>query len=357
MSRASSSGSCGACDPATRRWLHLRDLGAGWARARARDCERWTPVWEPGPGGVLLDLTGTERLHGPGDDGPARVCRDAAARWGALAAGAAASRLAATIASACAARWDGLRRGPSLLCVPTGSIAAFLAPFPVEVLRDRHAGAVGVLQRSGVRALGDLQAVPLPLLASLLGAEGPLLAALARGEDRAPPPAPGAVAGAAVVAVSLARPLSGRLALGALLRATSGRALLAVEEGPGSRQWWELRARRGGVWQTARLAPPGGAAPTFAGWLGLVGGLWRRLPPRRTGVTALRLVAGPRALRARALQGDLFAGEGAGRLAAAWRRAGARRPGALHLAGEELLAGWGAVWHAGEGAEGEDDDD
>jgi hypothetical protein len=78
--------------------------------------------------------------------------------------------------------------------------------------------------------------------------------------------------------------------------------------------------------------------------------LWRRLPPRRTGVTALTLLPGPRGAARAGPTGDCFAGGAEGRLTAAWRRVGA--PRALHPAAEELLRQWGAVWGAGERTEG-----
>lgn len=350
MCRASSSGFSDGSERGARerRVLHLRPLGARWPdRARVHGA-RWTPVWELGEGGIHLDLTGTERLHGGGDDGPIRVCREAAARWGALAGGSAPSRLAAALASRIAAD-DAVRRLVSgerpalLLCVAPGSVEAFLAPFPVSVLGRGQLETVNVLRRAGLRTLGDLQELPAARLAAWLGAEGARLAELARGMDRTPRSA-ACSRTATVVAVAFERPLSGRLPLATLWRATAGRALLACPEGPGAWAWWDLRARRGGGWETARVTAEPAAGGTLGDWLALLQRLWRRLPPRRAGLTALCLAAGERRRDARAAQGELFGPTAAERLAAAWRRAGHRDPGLVHLAAQELLEDWGAVW-------------
>ncbi len=351
MCRASSSACSGASSGGGRErpprcLLHLRPRDPAWGRsAVAFHCDRWAPAWEAADGGVHLDLTGTGRLYGRGADGPVRLCREAVRVWGPLAAGAAPSRLAAALASRCVAGEAG---AGALLYLPPTGVPGFLAPYPLSVLGVRHAAAVTLLTGRGVRTLGDLQALPPALLAGLLGAEGAWIAATAAGDDAAPlgrerP------AGRPVVAVRLARPLTGGEGTTALLQAVAARALLGSPEGPSGRASWTLRVRRDGAWEQSALA--GAPLPdTLAGWRRLLSLLWRRLPSRRAGVTALTLLPGPRCVAPGGTQGDCFASGADGRLTRGWRRVGA--PRALHPAAEESLRRWGAVWDEGEGPRG-----
>jgi protein ImuB len=76
--------------------------------------------------------------------------------------------------------------------VPVGGSAAFLRDLPIEVLDD--AGLVGLLQRLGLRWLGDLAALPARDVLTRFGAYGAKVHRLARGVDpvepatRTPPP-------------------------------------------------------------------------------------------------------------------------------------------------------------------------
>ena len=80
--------------------------------------------------------------------------------------------------------------------VPEGGSAAFLCDLPVEVLDDPEHGAalVGLLQRLGLRLLGDLAALPARDVLTRFGAYGAKVHRLARGVDpveaatRTPPP-------------------------------------------------------------------------------------------------------------------------------------------------------------------------
>lgn len=72
-----------------------------------------------------------------------------------------------------------------LTVVPAGSEAAFLAPFPVEVLAPPEA-LTTVLARWGIRTLGALAALPDAALIERLGMDGRRLQRQARGEDLAP---------------------------------------------------------------------------------------------------------------------------------------------------------------------------
>ncbi len=305
--------------------------------------ERWTPLWEAGEGGVYLDLTGTGRLLGRGADGPARVCRELAGAWRRVAGGSAPTRLAAGLASALAASWlRGDDGGGALLDVTPQRVVAFLAPYSVGVLAERHPQAVRMLQRRGVRTLGDLQAIPQALLASLLGAEGARIAGEAAGRESSPL-RPSSPQQRTVVGLRLARPLTGAEPRAALLRAVALRAMLACPSGPGACAAWTLRVRRGRVDDLATAPPAVGAQAGVDEWLCLLETLWRQLPQRRPGVTALGLLAGARQPQAR--QQELFTATGAARrLAGAWRRLEGEGPRALHLAAEELLARWGIVW-------------
>ncbi|MBS2938407.1 DNA polymerase Y family protein [Nocardioides sp. J2M5] len=81
--------------------------------------------------------------------------------------------------------------------VPDGGSAAFLRGLPVQVLQDdgpRGRELVGLLQRLGLRTLGDLADLPGDAVEHRLGAYGATVRRRARGEDRAlfaartPPP-------------------------------------------------------------------------------------------------------------------------------------------------------------------------
>jgi protein ImuB len=71
--------------------------------------------------------------------------------------------------------------------VPEGGSPAFLRGLPVHVLADegpRGRDLVGLLQRLGLRTLGDLAALPAEAVAQRLGAHGAAVHRRARGDDR-----------------------------------------------------------------------------------------------------------------------------------------------------------------------------
>jgi DNA polymerase-4 len=126
---------------------------------------------------AFLDLSGTERLHGPArgvGEKLRQVVRDETGL--AVSVGIAPVKMVAKIASD-VAKPDGL------LEVSAGQIAGFLEPLPVGRIWGIGPVARQRLDRQGVSTIGDLLRLPEPALRGALGRFGPALAALARGED------------------------------------------------------------------------------------------------------------------------------------------------------------------------------
>jgi len=69
--------------------------------------------------------------------------------------------------------------------IPPGAVRGFLAPLPVAILRSRPelAGLPDVLDRLGIRTLGELGALPAPAVAERFGHPGLLALELANGRD------------------------------------------------------------------------------------------------------------------------------------------------------------------------------
>lgn len=80
---------------------------------------------------------------------------------------------------------------PAVAVVPPGGSPAFLAPLTVRVLAEAGGpadpGLVDVLERLGVRTLGDLAALPVADVVGRFGAPGRAAHRLARGLDERPP--------------------------------------------------------------------------------------------------------------------------------------------------------------------------
>src|SRR5690606_12409992 len=80
---------------------------------------------------------------------------------------------------------------PAVTVVPPGGSPAFLAPLTVRVLAEAGGpadpGLVDVLERLGVRTLGDLAALPVADVVGRFGAPGRAAHRLARGLDERPP--------------------------------------------------------------------------------------------------------------------------------------------------------------------------
>ena len=139
--------------------------------------KEFTPrVEAASPTPVLMDLSGLGRLW------PDPVALAKAIQEGARARGLepnvalAGTRTAALV----------LARGrPGLTVIPPGGEAAALAPLPLGLL-DLGPDDLDLLQRWGLRCLGDLAALPAVDLSARLGPSGPRLRRQARGEDEAP---------------------------------------------------------------------------------------------------------------------------------------------------------------------------
>ncbi|MDX1382610.1 MAG: DNA polymerase Y family protein, partial [Thermoanaerobaculia bacterium] len=170
------------------------------ARARDEECESsaleallevaesFSPrVERESDGTAFLDIDGLDRRF-PGDDPEHEIGRGlvhALDREGLPArVGIASNKLAAQVAA-------GLLPTPTV--VPAGEEKAFLARLPLERLAPQI-GIAEVLERWGLRTIGDFARLPAAEVASRLGEEGRRLHASARGIDlhplvpRVPPP-------------------------------------------------------------------------------------------------------------------------------------------------------------------------
>jgi protein ImuB len=134
---------------------------------------------EPGrPGLAWFDARGLRNLHGGSGEGVIAAARRALGTPARL--GAAPSRFAA-LAAASRAR----ARRAELAPAGPARLAAYLAPLPVDLLawRPETAALPEVLERFGIRTLGELAKLPSAALADRFGAAGPLARDLARGRD------------------------------------------------------------------------------------------------------------------------------------------------------------------------------
>jgi DNA polymerase IV len=124
---------------------------------------------------AFLDLTGTEKLFGTGEDA-AKQLKQAVHDGTELtvSVGVASNRLVAKIAS-------DLRKPDGLVVVPRGEERAFLAPLAIERLWGVGAATRRALTEYGVTTIGDLAALPEDLLVRRFGAHGGDLILRARG--------------------------------------------------------------------------------------------------------------------------------------------------------------------------------
>jgi protein ImuB len=134
---------------------------------------------EPGrPGTAWFDAAGLRTIHGGRVEDVIAAARRALGTPARI--GAAPSRFAA-LAAASRAR----ARRPELAPEGPDRLAAYLAPLPVSLLAARPQTAVlpDLLDRFGVRTLGELAALPRAALADRFGTAGPLARDLACGRD------------------------------------------------------------------------------------------------------------------------------------------------------------------------------
>ncbi len=138
---------------------HRPDLDRRLLAAMARWLMRFTPrVAVDAPDGVLLDLTGCQRLHG--DERLVRSRVEAGLRGLGL-------RARAAIAGTIGAAWAMARHGggrsdgddEAAMVVAEGGEAAALDPLPVEALRI-DAAAIDELAQVGIETIGQLRRVP-----------------------------------------------------------------------------------------------------------------------------------------------------------------------------------------------------
>ena len=130
------------------------------------------------PGVAYFEAAGIERLHGGHLEGVLGVVRKTLPASVRL--GTAPSRFAAYAAALHARRrrtLDGV--------VPAGAVRAFLAPLPVGTLRSRRGleDLPELLERLGIRTLGELSAFPPAAVAERFGQPGLLALQLAQGGD------------------------------------------------------------------------------------------------------------------------------------------------------------------------------
>src|SRR4051794_18685223 len=142
------------------------------------------------PGVAYFETRGLERLHGGHLEGVLAAARRSLPA--SIRIGAAPSRFAAYAAAVHArgagtgvnARGGGSRRRSAAI-VPVGAVRAFLAPLPVGLLRPRPGleDLPELLERLGIRTLGELAALPSSAVVERFGHPGLLALELAQGRD------------------------------------------------------------------------------------------------------------------------------------------------------------------------------
>src|SRR5579864_6759747 len=126
---------------------------------------------------AYLDLTGTERLHGPALDAAHKLLREITAVTSLpCSGGLAATRLVAKVASEQA-------KPRGLVWVPAGSEAAFLAPLAARKIPGIGKVTEEALKGLGIETLAQLQAVSLERLETAFGKWGTALYRKVRGID------------------------------------------------------------------------------------------------------------------------------------------------------------------------------
>ena len=139
------------------------------------------------PGVAFFEARGLERLHGGHLEGVLAAARRSLPA--SVRIGTAPSRFAAYAAAVHARPRRSLKTGSGPVfkngLVPEGAVRAFLAPLPVGLLRPRPGleDLPEMLERLGIRTLGELAALPPSAVAERFGHPGLLALELAQGRD------------------------------------------------------------------------------------------------------------------------------------------------------------------------------
>jgi DNA polymerase-4 len=154
------------------------ELYGEWSDRIAAILAKYSPVVEmTSIDEAYLDLSGTERLHGPPIAAAHNLLREISERTNLpCSAGLAATRLVAKVASDQA-------KPRGLLWVPSGSEAAFLAPLSVRKIPGIGKVTEAALRGLGIELVGQLADVPLERLEEVFGQWGTALYRKARGQD------------------------------------------------------------------------------------------------------------------------------------------------------------------------------
>jgi DNA polymerase IV len=148
-------------------------------QALSRLLQEYTPDVRPvGEASFLLDLTGTERLWGGGEQVARQLVDKLSSEWRLQAvAGVGPTRTTARIAAR-------VTQAPGVKTVTTNEIEDFLQPLSVDVLPGVGSKLRQRLHRYGIRTIGELAEVSPSLLVETFGAyRGILLERLAQGQD------------------------------------------------------------------------------------------------------------------------------------------------------------------------------
>ncbi len=151
-------------------------------RALQNLCGCYSPLVEPGPmGRIYIDLTGTERLFGPGRDCAVRLQREIRSdlRLDAT-VGVGTNKLVSRVAS------DVVAPPPGVENVVVGFEERFLAPLPVQTLPGVGRKTIDELTDFNVKYVGELARVPVRHLVVAFGRAGLSLHRKARGIDSTP---------------------------------------------------------------------------------------------------------------------------------------------------------------------------
>lgn len=154
------------------------DLYGHWSDRIARVLAKYSPIVEMASiDEAYVDLSGTERLHGPPLAAAHKVLHEITDMTNLpCSGGLAATRLVAKVASDQA-------KPRGLVWVPAGSETAFLAPLAVRRIPGIGRVTEATLKRMGVGTLAELQALPLERLEETFGRWGIALFRKARGMD------------------------------------------------------------------------------------------------------------------------------------------------------------------------------